>query len=60
MIIQKYNTEIPKHKKKRANTQKYSNPPLLKGFKKFFIDGPCELSLKARQLNGLWLITIQL
>ena len=43
--------------KKRANIQRYNNPSLLKGFKRFFIDGLCRLLLEAGHLDNLWFVT---
>jgi hypothetical protein len=45
--------------KKRDNIQRYNNPSLLKGFKRFFIDDSCRLSLEAGHLNNLWFAIIQ-
>ena len=45
--------------KKRDNIQRYNNPSLLKGFKRFFIDDSCRLSLEDGHLDNLWFAIIQ-
>jgi hypothetical protein len=48
-----------KHIQKKTSTLKYSNPSLIKEFKRSLTDSSCGLSLKAEYLDNLWFGIIQ-